>query len=215
MEWNSSTRAAAAALLGVVFSEAYSAGSDLYSCVSAGGQRISRDRPITECSDVDQMLRRADGTTVRVPPAETEDERSRRIASEEQKTADSLKARRQAMADRELLARFPNESAHAIKRADALAGVQTSIRGSEARIRDLVAEHAKLMLEREFYPPPLKEPVTLTLKVDANEAAVAAQRALLANQRIEASRISASTDEELARLRVLWAVDQVSRSPSQ
>ena len=118
------------------------------------------------------------------------------------------------MADRELLARFPNESAHVIKRVDALAGVQASIRGSEARIEGLVAEHAKSMLEREFYPPPLAEPVTLTRKVDANEAAVAAQRVLLANQRAEASRITATTDEELGRLRVLWAADQVSRSLS-
>jgi len=183
---------------------------DLYSCVTRKGDRISRDRPIAECSDVEQVVRRGNGRIDRVPPLETEDERGARLAKEEAALADAQRVRREAMANRMLMTRFPNEAAHEVKRAGSLASPTSAIRVAMARIKELETDRVRLMRKREFFPPPFKEPASLTATIDANEAALAAQRAILLYQQAEAGRITAMLDDELGKLKVLWAAQAKS-----
>jgi hypothetical protein len=48
-------------------------------------------------------------------------------------------------------------------------------------------------------------PSELKLKLEANDAAVTAQRAFMQDQQAEMARINATFDAELARLKKLWA----------
>jgi hypothetical protein len=79
-----------------------------------------------------------------------------------------------------------------------------------ARIKELETDRVRLMRKREFFPPPFKEPASLTATIDANEAALAAQRAILLYQQAEAGRITAMLDDELGKLKVLWAAQAKS-----
>jgi hypothetical protein len=78
------------------------------------------------------------------------------------------------------------------------------VRASELRLRDLSIERKPLLDEAEFYkgrplPPKLRN------AMDANDAAMDAQRSAAGNQEAEISRINRLYDAELDRLRALWA----------
>jgi hypothetical protein len=179
--------------------------SQIYSCVDASGKRLTSDRPIAECSAREQRVLNADGSVKRVvPPTMTSDERSESEARERD-AAIALSTRQEAIRrDRNLLARFPNEAAHRRARVAALDDVRKSVRVSEERLALLAAERKPLMDEAEFYVgKPL--PTKLKMQLDANDAAVDAQRSLVQNQRLEEVRIDSRYDAELERLRKLWA----------
>ena len=77
-----------------------------------------------------------------------------------------------------------------------------------ARITVLTSDRKKLEDEKQFYVneqvnKPL--PTLLKQKLDANEAALEAQKSLAQNQDSEVARINRLYDAELARLRKLWA----------
>ena len=102
------------------------------------------------------------------------------------------------------MSRYPNEAAHRKAREAALDDLRAAMRASEARLRDLAAEHKPLMDETEFYkgkplPPKLKQ------QIEANEVATEAQKQLIVNQQAELGRINALYDAELEHLRKLWA----------
>ena len=99
---------------------------------------------------------------------------------------------------------FPDEAAHAKARAKALDDIGNSVRISEARINLLKAERKPLLDDAEFY---VGKPLPSKLKsaLDANDAALEAQKALAQNQQIEVVRINGLYDAELARLKKLWA----------
>ena len=78
------------------------------------------------------------------------------------------------------------------------------MKATEIRLRDLAAERKPLRDEAEFYQArPL--PPKLRAQMDANEAAVDAQRSAAATQEAELGRINRLYDVELDRLRRLWA----------
>ena len=78
------------------------------------------------------------------------------------------------------------------------------MRVSESRVKLLMAERKPLLDEAEFYVgKPL--PTKLKSQIDANDAALDAQRTLIANQEVEVGRINAIYDAELVGLRKLWA----------
>ena len=90
-----------------------------------------------------------------------------------------------------MLKRFPNEAAHGKAREKALDDVASSVRISEARIKLLLQDRKPLLDEAEFYVgKPL--PTKLKLAIDANDAALEAQRSLVQNQQTEVVRINAS-----------------------
>jgi hypothetical protein len=65
----------------------------------------------------------------------------------------------------------------------------------------------------EFYKGK-KLPLKLRQQLDANDAAAAAQRSLVQNQKEEIRRIDALYDGELDRLRKLWAGAPAGSLPS-
>ncbi len=177
----------------------------IYSCIDANGKKLTSDRPIPECLNRDQRVLNADGSPNRiVPPTPTADERAAQEQRERELAAERAAKNDAIRRDRNLLNRFPDEVAHSKARAKALDDVGNSVRISEARINLLKAERKPLLDEAEFYVGKTL-PAKLKSALDANDAALDAQRALVQNQQVEVVRINGLYDAELARLKKLWA----------
>ena len=179
--------------------------SGIYTCIDDKGRRLTADRPIAECSAKEQQVLNRDGSlnTV-IPPTLTAEERTEKEARErtdkEARAATADAVRR----DRNMVARFPNEAAHGRAREAALDTVRLAMKATEIRLRDLAAERKPLKDEAEFYQA-RQLPPKLRTQMDANDAAVDAQRGAAATQEAELGRINKLYDVELERLRRLWA----------
>lgn len=179
--------------------------ADIYTCTTADGRKLTSDRLISECVSREQQVRNADGSVrMVIPPSLTADERSQAEAAERRKVAERAALADAVRRDRSLLARYPNEAAHQKAREAALDDVRNAVAQTQHRDAELRKERKPLLDEAEFYkgkplPPKLRE------QLDANDAAIEAQRALVQNQASERDRINAVYDAELARLRRLWA----------
>jgi hypothetical protein len=176
----------------------------VFSCTNNAGRVITSDRLIGECMDREQRVLSREGTLIRVvPPQLTADERSakeerdRRALLERQARVEAVRR------DRLLLQRFPNEDEHQKARTAALEDVRASMKMSDARIAELERERKPLLEESEFYKGK-QLPTLLKQQLDANEAAVSAQRDAQANQKAELDRIAKRYDTELAHLKRLW-----------
>lgn len=177
----------------------------IYTCTDAQGRRLTSDRPIPDCAAREQRVLNRDGSVKQlVPPTLTAEERAEREAlqrrAELARAAQADAVRR----DRNLMARYPGEPAHHKAREAALDPVRAAMKATELRLKELAAERKPLLDDTEFYhgrplPPRLKQ------QLDANDAAVAAQRQSAANQEQELARINRLYDLELDRLRQLWA----------
>ena len=177
----------------------------VFTCVNAAGRSLTSDRLIGECMDREQRVLSRDGTLLRVvPPSLTADERADKEARE-RKLAAEREARSEAVRrDRNLMQRFPNVAAHQKAREQALEVTQFAITQSDARLADLERERKPLMDESEFYKGKTM-PGKLKGQLDANDAATAAQKELLVQQKAELERASKLYDVELAHLKKLWA----------
>jgi hypothetical protein len=174
----------------------------IFTCV-VGGKKITSDRLIPDCPGEQRELNR-DGSLRRIiPPNLSAEERAEAEARERQE-AEARKARQEAVRrDRNLLQRYPNKASHDRAREAALEPVRRSLRLSEERLKLLDKERKPLLDEMEFYVgKPL--PGKLKMAFDANDAAVDAQRALIANQQAELVRLNKLYDDELQRLKALW-----------
>jgi hypothetical protein len=177
----------------------------IYSCVDANGRRLTSDRPIAECLAREQRLLNADGSVRQVvPPSMTIDEMAEAEARKRQAEVERAARQDAVRRDRNLLNRFPNEAVHNRAREAALDDVRKGVKFSEDRLVDLERERKPLMDESEFYKG-RKLPAKLKQQLDANDAAAAAQRSLVQNQKDEITRINALYDVELARLKKLWS----------
>jgi len=183
----------------------WAAAAPIYSCTDASGKTLTSDRPIAECANREQRLLNADGSVRRiVPPTPTADERAEAEAAERRAAAERAAQQDAVRRDRNLMIRFPNEAAHRRAREAALDDVRKAVHSSEERLKLLDAERKPLLNEAEFYTgQPL--PGKLKQALDANDAAVEAQRTLVQNQQAEVVRINSLYDAELERLKRLWA----------
>ena len=177
----------------------------IYSC-TINGKKITADRPIAECANVPQIERNTDGSPRRtlqpVPTIiETEQEAQRLRMDEERRTAIALAVRH----DQNLMRRYPHEAAHQKARDKALNDARNAVRSSEARLAILKAERKPLLAEKEFYPQPKTVPPKLTQQLDANDASQKAQEELIQNANAEVGRINKIYDDELVKLKKLWA----------
>lgn len=204
-----STLLSGVALLGLLMASpwalAQTSSPGIYTCIDAKGRRLTSDRPIPECLDRAQDLRNKDGSVrAKVPPSLTAEERA---AQEEALRAELARdaARKDALRhDRNLLTRYPDEAAHAKAREAALEPLQLALKGVEKRLATLEIEQKSLGDEAEFYKG--KDlPRKLKVRFDDNKTSIEAQRSSAANHQSEIARINARYDEELARLRKLWA----------
>ena len=174
----------------------------IYVCIDANGKKTIYDRPTT-CPV--QQERRPDGSLKRVvPPAMSDEDKANEDAKQREQEVKDQEDRANARRDQNLLHRFPDKTAHDKARADAINVVYNGIRITEARIALLKAERVPIDNEVEFYPDKSKLPSKVKLALDANNAALDAQRQLLVSQQPELDRINKNYDEELARLRLLW-----------
>lgn len=185
--------------------ESSSTGPGIYTCVDAQGKRITSDRPIPACLAREQQLRNRDGSVRQViPPTLTPEERAEREAAERQAALQRAAHNDAVRRDRNLMARYPSEGAHQKAREAALDTVRLAIKATEQRMKDLAAERKPLQDEVEFYKG-RQLPLKLKQQLDANDAAMEAQRAASKTQAAELARINALYDVELGRLRALWA----------
>lgn len=182
------------------------AGRGIYTCIDAKGRRLTSDRPIVECIDREQKELNPSGTVRRtVPPSPTAperaalEERERKAAEERQRQAEE---RRVARA---LLTRYPGPAEHNAERVKALQAQEDVILAGQRRIEELKVQRKALDTEAEFYKDPSRWPPRLKRQVDEVEQQKAAQQRFIAAQEEEKSRINARFDEELARLKILWA----------
>lgn len=195
-------RAVAAAALALATGAAL---ADIYTCTDGRGRRITSDRPIAECLDREQTLRNSDGSVRRIIPPS--------LSAEEKAAQDELRRQRQladaarkdlVRNDRNLLGRFPNEASHQTARAAALEPILLALKNAEKRTLDLQRERRKLDDEAEFYKGRAL-PRALQVRRDDNQASREAQITSTRSHAAELARINALYDEELSRLRRLWA----------
>jgi hypothetical protein len=176
----------------------------IYTCVDAQGRKLTSDRPIPACVSREQRVLNSDGSVQRVlPPTLTADERAEREAAERKAERERAAQADAVRRDRNLMARFPDEAAHHKAREAALDTVRLAMTATALRVKELAAERKPLLDEAEFYTG-RQLPARLKQQLDANDAAVAAQRQSSANQELELARINRLYDAELDRLRRLW-----------
>ena len=177
----------------------------IYTCVAADGRRFTSDRPIAECALREQRVLNSDGSLRHVmPPQMTPEERTEKEARDRKAEVERMAMQDAVRRDRNLLLRYPDEATHQRAREAALDTVRAAMRTSEQRVKELGAERKPLLEEAEFYktkPMPAK----LKQQMDANDAAVEAQRNAIHNQQSELERVNRLYDAELARLRKLWS----------
>lgn len=180
-------------------------GSGIYTCTDDRGRRLTSDRPIPECSAKEQQILNRDGSVRAIhPPTLTAEERAEKEARERRANEIRMAQAEAVRRDRNLLARYPNEDAHRRAREAALDNVRLAIKATEQRLKDLAAERKPLLEEAEFYKGKAL-PAKLRAQMDANDAAVDAQKASSANQEAEVNRLNRLYDIELTRLQKLWA----------
>ena len=198
---------AAAALCAAAWACGVAAQGGIYTCVDAKGRRLTSDRPIAECNDREQKELTATGTVKRtVKPVMTADEAAReeiRLKAEYEERARVAEERRK---DKALLTRYPDKARHDKERAANLHAVDDVTRAVQKRIAELAKQRVGIDSEMEFYrKDPSKAPPTLKRQVEENDANTAEQRRFIAGQDAEKARVNARFDEELLKLRPLWA----------
>jgi LmbE family N-acetylglucosaminyl deacetylase len=178
----------------------------IYSCITPDGRKVTSDRPIAECSAREQRMLNNDGSLRKViPPVLTADERAEKEARDRKAELDRLAQLDAIRRDRHLVTRYPDEASHQKSREAALDTVRLAMKASEKRMEELAAERKPLLQEAEFYAKAKQLPAKLKQQLDANDAAVEAQRSAIQNQQAELERINRLYDNELARLKRLWA----------
>ena len=177
----------------------------IYTCVDAQGHRLTSDRPIPACVNREQRVLNSDGSVQKVlPPTLTAEERAEREAADRKAELARAAQADAVRRDRNLVARFSDEATHQKAREAALDTVRVAMKASELRVKELAAERKPLLDEAEFYKgKPM--PAQLKQRIDANDAALDAQKQAAQTQQAETVRINKLYDAELDRLRRLWS----------
>jgi hypothetical protein len=202
-------RSERAVLVGMLLGAALLAAraQEIYSCVDSTGRRLTSDRPIAECVDREQKLLNPSGTVkAKVGPTLSAKERAAQEAQasreEEQRAIQAENKRR----ERALITRYPNKAVHDNERAEALAQIGVVRHAAVIRLTELAHQKAAIEAEREFYAAsPDKAPSSLRRQLEENAHSVEVQHRFIAEQDGEMARVNARFDEELARLKLLWA----------
>lgn len=201
------TRGALAALLlaGYVGS---AAAQGIYTCTDAKGHVLNADRPIADCIDREQKELNPSGTLRRmVGPSLTAQERAAQDARQKLVQEEQARQLEEKRRDRALLVRYPNKAVHDRERTEALTQVDDVIRAAQKRVGELQAERQNIDAEFEFYKKdPTRAPASLRRQADDNARSAAVQNRFIAEQDAEKKRINARFDDELVKLKQLWAL---------
>lgn len=179
----------------------------IYTCTDSRGKRITSDRPIMECNDREQRELNPSGTLRRsVGPSLTAQERAVEEAREKKAADEQIRQNEERRRNRAMLTRYQNQAAHDKERAEALQQVDEVMMAADKRMVELAHERAAIDAELEFYQStPNKVPLKIRRQAQENEQNLASQKRFMADQQNEKKRVNARFDEELAKLRQLWA----------
>lgn len=179
----------------------------IFTCTDSRGKKITSDRPIPECMDREQKELNASGTVKRsLGPTLTAQEVSAQEARDKKETEDRARVFEERRRNRALLTRYQNQTAHDAERASALTQVDAVIQTANKRMLELAQQSKTLDSEMEFFKAdPGKAPAYLKRRVTEFEENLVAQQRFIANQQLEKKRVNDRFDEELARLKPLWA----------
>lgn len=180
----------------------------IYTCVDAHGRKLTSDRPIPACVDREQKVLNPSGTVkAKVGPTLTVQERLEQEAREKKELEERNRLAEEKRRDRALLSRYPDRAAHDKERAEALAQVATVRHAAVTRVEELLKQRKKIDDEMEFYKKdPSKAPPQLRRQVEENAQSMAVQGRFIADQDAEVRRVNARFDEELGRLKQIWAL---------
>lgn len=195
-----------AAMASAVWAQSAPVGG-IYTCTDAQGRKLTSDRPIPECNDREQKVLNPSGTLKqKVGPSLTAAERTQQEAKDKQELEERNRLNEERRRDRALLTRFPNKGVHDKERADVLAQIAAVSKAAGNRLVELATQRKKLDDEMEFYKKdPTKAPQYLRRQVEENNQSVAVQKRFIVDQEEETRRVNGRFDEELLRLRQLWA----------
>ena len=146
-----------------------SSSSAIYSCVDAGGRRLTADRPIAACSDREQQLTLPGGIVRTIGPTYSEKERAEQAVQLRKEAEERYRANDDKRRERALAVRFPTKAAHDAERAESVDGVKAQIKLVQERRKQLLADREQLNLEFEFYKNnPSKAPQSLQVRLATN-----------------------------------------------
>ena len=179
----------------------------IYTCVDAQGRKLTSDRPIPDCLDREQKILNPSGTVAqKIGPSLTAAERAQQEARDKQDLEERSRIADERRREKALLVRYPNRAVHDKERADAIEQIANATKAASVRLSELTAQRKKLDDEMEFYrKDPSKAPLYLRRQVEENTRNTEAQQRFIAEQDEETKRVNARFDEQLARLRQLWA----------
>lgn len=185
-----------------------SATQGIYTCVDAKGRNLTSDRPIAECADREQKVLNPSGTVkARVGPNLTAQERTALEAKEKAAQEELARINEEKRRDRALLVRYPSRAVHDKERAVALAQIGVVRQAAVTRVEELQRQRAAVMDEMEFYKKdPSKAPPLVRRQVEDVAHSLSVQARFIADQDAEIKRVNARFDEELVRLKQLWAL---------
>jgi hypothetical protein len=197
--------AAAGWLFAGLLSQAW--GQGIFTCVDAKGRRLTADRPIAECTDREQRELTGQGLVKRrIGPTLTAEEQMAVAEKERAQIDERNRLAEEKKRERALLTRYPNIAAHDKERATALALEDELIATARKRTVELQAERRRLDLEVEFFKAdPSKVPPKLKRQFEENASNTDAQARFVARHEGERKRINARFDQELVKLKQLWA----------
>ncbi len=179
----------------------------IFTCVDARGRTITSDRPIAACMDREQRELNKAGIVKRVvPPSYTAEEQAAINAKRKQAEAERDRVAEAKRRDLALLLRYPNQLAHDKERGSAISLVEDVILAINKRGQTLIDQRKDIDAELEFYQNDAnKAPPGLQRRIEENVEQMKIQQRFLIEQAQEKQRVTARFDEELAKLRKLWA----------
>lgn len=200
----------AVSLAAVLAIAGQAAAEGIYTCVDGKGRRQTADRPIIDCIDREQtelssggLPRRKLGPSLTAAERAADEEKVRRQQEERNRLADDKKR------EKALLTRYPDRAVHDRERAEALVMVDSVTAAAQKRTKELQGQRKYLDGEVEFYQiDPSRMPPKLKNQIQEVDKQLDAQRRFVIDQEVEKVRVNARFDEELSRLKLLWAAQQ-------
>ena len=201
-----------AGLIHLGSAQAQTAEPHIYTCTDARGRKLTSDRPIAECYDREQKLLNPSGTVKgKLPPPLTALERTEQELKEKAGLEERARINEEKRRDRALLTRYPNKGVHDKERAEVVDQVEVVRQAAVSRVGEPLRQRSEVTLEMEFYvKDPAKAPASLRRRAEESVQNIAIQNRFIADQDAELRRVNSRFDDELIRLKQLWALSSAT-----